>query len=48
LAFSDGRLTAYLVSDSLRHELRAQQARLLQGLQEELSDQLEIKELILK
>ncbi len=48
LAFSDGRLTAYLTSDSLRHELRAQQTRLLQGLQEELQDQLEIKELILK
>ena len=48
LSYSDGRLTAYLTSDSLRHELRAQQTRLLQGLQDELRDQLEIKELILK
>lgn len=48
MAFTDGRLTVFLTSDSLRHELRAQQSRLLQGLQEELKDQLEIKELILK
>ena len=48
LAFSEGRLTVYLASDSLRHELRAQQSRLLSGLQEELKDQLEIKELVLK
>ncbi|MEN9431580.1 MAG: hypothetical protein RL206_499 [Bacteroidota bacterium] len=48
LTFSDGILIAYLNSDSLRHELRAQQTRLLQGLQEELKDQLEIKELVLK
>lgn len=48
IAIHDGRVTVYLMSDSLRHELRAQHERLLQALQEELRDQLEIKELILK
>jgi predicted nucleic acid-binding Zn ribbon protein len=48
LTFSDGTLTAYLQSDSLRHELSAQRQRLLEGLQEELKDQLVINELILK
>lgn len=48
LTYADGTLTAYLNSDSLRHELRAQQSRLLQCLQEELKDQLEIRELVIK
>ena len=48
LILNDGVLTVFLSSDSLRHELRAQRVRLLLSLREELKDQLEIKDLILK
>ena len=48
LAFADGVVTAYLNSDSLRHELRAQRERLLEALREELRDELELTDLILK
>ena len=48
LILNDGVLTVFLSSDSLRHELRAQRERLLLSLREELKDQLEIKDLILK